>query len=242
MARQLCTDKVPDYSKKNEINKASLIVYPEKKYLLTGLPEKSEMKWFWSNIIEFSSLAIVAAIMPNEKLEAEDHSLDYCQKELYPLKIDKDWTVNLLGEAVFSKSLSIENVEIIERIFILSSDSQKPRIVHHYHYQGWKNKKGAPDSALLSLLITELNDVKHNGSTVTIHCKQGRGRSGNVVLADIFYQRLLAQLVHTPLDKAKLNVAEILLQGRLMRDGFVETPEQVISAFESAINKVEMVN
>jgi protein tyrosine phosphatase len=97
-------------------------------------------------------------------------------------------------------------------------------------------KKGAPDTELLSKLIIELSDKRTTESPLTVHCACGRGRSGNVVLAEIFRQRIRSSIAENgSLDNATLNIAEILMQGRLQRDGFVETPEQISSAFESAL-------
>jgi protein tyrosine phosphatase len=234
-ARELAGRQIPDYSKKNPINHTSLVVYPERKYVLTFLPKLDELQGFWKNIIDLNSQNIVAAMMPQEETEEADHSLEYCNESHYPLQIDRKRTVYLEGKESLAKSRSIPNCEVVKRTFVVRSDNNAI-IIHHYHYQGWKNKKGAPDSELLSKLICELSKNEAQESPLTVHCACGRGRSGNVVLAEIFRQRIIAsKLENGSLENATLNIAEILMQGRLQRDGFVESPEQITSAFESAL-------
>lgn len=217
-----------DYSKKLPIHKGSLIVYPERKYLLTRHPKtEKDIKWFWKSMIDFNSNKAVAAIMPDEKIEKSAHDLDYCQEKHYPLAIDSEWKIELLETKSLAKSKLNANCEIIKRSFRAFSKAEE-RIIHHYHYQGWKNRRGAPDPFLLAILLRELGENHPSDDVVTIHCAAGRGRSSNVVLADIFKKRLQQ-------DPKGLNIAEIIMQGRLMRDGFVETPEQIASALECAL-------
>jgi protein tyrosine phosphatase len=152
------------------------------------------------------------------------------------LIIDEKTRIELLETKVLLVSEKVKGCEIVKRTFKVISTEQESTVVH-YHYQGWKNKKGAPDSRLLSTLIKELGNNESQEEVITIHCAAGRGRSGNVVLADIFRKRMQAG---TNKETITLNISEILMQGRLMRDGFVESAEQITSAFESAVISMQL--
>lgn len=226
IAQEQVKPLIKDYDKKLSINKGSLVFFPERSYLMTSMPKSPEdIKWFWKSMIDFNSNKAVAAIMPEEKNADSNHALDYCKDDHYPLQIDAEREIKLLKTKVIAKSKDVPNCEIIKRVFKVCSGKEE-RIIKHYHYQGWKNKKGAPDSDLLALILKKINKKVQN-DTVTVHCAAGRGRSGNVVLADIFQKRLEK-------EPKVLNIFEPIIHARTMRDGFIETPEQITSAFNTA--------
>ena len=224
---------IEDYSILDPINKASLVVFPERKYLLSILPNtEREFQWFWKNVVDFNIRKVVAAVMYDEDNEKHQHVLRYCKPKFYPLKVDDKWTIELKETTILAKSTAIDGCEIVKRVFKLSSNEEE-RQIEHYHYQGWKDNQGAPDANLLARVIEEL-DV-NSQETVAIHCSRGRGRSANVVLADLFKKRINASAALYPSkDDIPLNLTETLMQGRFMRDGFVIVPQQIVSALDSA--------
>lgn len=179
-----------------------------------------EQLLFWNTVLEYQSPAIVVLLIPNEK-QVSSHELEYCNPNCFPLTLNNDWSVTFKENEMQVVAKGENGCQIVQRIMRFVNDKTKEeRQVVHFHYEGWPNKMGAPDQRLLELLIDLVDKVSPDKERpITVHCAQGRGRSGTFVLGHVLKRKLAANQT--------INLAELLMHGRLQRDGFVESKSQM---------------
>lgn len=193
----------------------NLVAYPEQSYLMTKEPKtKEEQRLFWATILHYNSPTVVTVMVPNR--HGAYHEFEYCKESNFPLRIDGAWTLDACGSELVAKGE--HGCQIMKRQFHFSNGlTKESRIVTHFHYDGWPNKMAPPDEKLFRRLV-DLVEGSGQGP-ITVHCAAGRGRSATFVLAHIIKQKRKAN--------APVDLVELLFLGRLQRDGFLETKEQL---------------
>jgi len=79
---------------------------------------------------------------------------------------------------------------LLREFFVTSTKDplQKPRQIYHYHFTGWPDH-GVPEgpSSVLSFLQDIHSQQKDNGSSspMVVHCCNGLGRTGALIVIDI---------------------------------------------------------
>ncbi len=200
---------------------ANLVSYPEQDYIMSKQPmTASEQDKFWQTLFYFHSSIIVAVLIPNE--DGKNHELGYLAS--IPEPVSDRWLIEQEGEEVLKQSTKHTTCQIVKRLLrITDKICNDTRTITHFHYEGWPNKKGAPDCELFTFLLDAVDEAHQEPTTpITVHCTAGVGRSGTFVASHVLKQQ-----------KAPYNIADVLMHGRLQRDGFVETKSQMQTIYRS---------
>ncbi|MBS0656450.1 MAG: dual specificity protein phosphatase family protein [Verrucomicrobia bacterium] len=215
---------------------SNIVSFPEQTYIMTACPDAAEdQKLFWDMVIAHNAAAIVAVLIPNEK--EENHELAYCNSDNFPADLAGGWVIKECTREILAKSgkEELQDCQIAKRIFYFTNkETGEERVIPHFHYEGWPNKKAAPDQELFNELVTVVDAVNRDSKApIVVHCAAGRGRAGTFVTSHVTKIQLGAMEKE---EEARLNIASTLMQGRLQRDGFVETKDQMKTIYNAALH------
>lgn len=215
---------------------ANLVAFPEQKYIMTACPSTAEEQaQFWEMTHKYNASTIVAVLIPNEK--GVDHELEYCLPTHFPNNLPSGWTISNCTKEIIAKSTisGLKNCQIAKRIFYFKhNETGTEKTITHFHYEDWPNKKAAPDQALFNAMVEEVEKVHQDKENpIVVHCAVGRGRSGAFVTAHVA-KRQIDAIDAGSAKTSTLNIADILMKGRLQRDGFVETKDQMRTIYDAS--------
>jgi protein tyrosine phosphatase len=138
-----------------------------------------------------------------------------------------------IGQTTYD-DIIVTNMEIIKLNTItitklMIQKDNESRIVHHLHYQEWPDM-GIPESTeCLRQLISWVDFYQmHNNKLkgrIICHCSAGLGRAGTFIAA----HHVISSLGN--MDYAQIDIADVVVQMRMARNGMIQTPEQYLFVY-----------
>nr|WP_239414373.1 tyrosine-protein phosphatase [Estrella lausannensis] len=104
--------------------------------------------------------------------------------------------------------------------------------VTQFHYEHWPDH-GPPNEELFNDFLTKIEKHAEKGPLVT-HCSAGVGRTGTFIAALGLRKKMREQLAKDSKTKPTVNMAQVILELRLQRNGMIQSASQ-ISAIEAAL-------
>ena len=206
----------------NDYINASYVTVEEVKcsYIVTQGPLRNTIHHFWEMIWEQKTTGIVMLCRCEES--GREKSAQYWPKEVHGCLVAGNFMVECY-ECTESDSYTVSSLEI------LNMETQEIRTLLHFHYRAWPDFGVPQDEGDFVGFLTAVRNsgvLRPSVGPAVVHCSAGIGRSGVFVLVDV-----CLSLVERGETLNRLNLNDVLLELRTMRDGLVHTPEQLRFAY-----------
>jgi len=216
--------------------------YP--KLLFVPHPHNSrEIKRYFEAVIEHKAKVLVSLCSPYEASEVVPFWDDKrCEKlsETILYEAKKAATINDPKRAKEIKDHQLIIPRIVERKLKIMVDDKEHETVH-LHYENWPDHQEAPDLEALNVLFDRKDSLlTHSKDICMLNCKATIGRSAVFFLSDLGRKRVDRMIADgVPFDEMKLNIVEIMLEGRRFRPLLSPNVIQLAQVFEIIGNHFE---
>ena len=192
-------------------------------YLLAACPKNEEEAAKLYTVALNQGIRLFVSLLQSTEAP-EVYNNFWTQTQLQKLILKDGWTIQNVEKQVLREGLpekgDTEKSKIIASRLIACKPGQETRIMRHLHYEGWHDKKPAPDEDLVQFLLDEIESTQQaTTAPIEINCKGGIGRTGTLAICHYIRQKIDSELAKgIALEDISIDVAHIIYQFNAQRN------------------------
>lgn len=210
--------------------KASCFRINGQRFILAACPKnRRQARTLFEKIRKEKATVFVSALQSKEAKSRFNNF--WRKKNLRKITLPHGKKIETISKTVIACRKSSRKVvpQVIERTL---RDSYG-HLLHHLHYDGWKDKRGMPSKGLLMALLDRIEKRSLGFKVpVAIHCKSGVGRSGTIAVSLYLRRIVKARLAAgKKLHEIKIDIPKVILAFRKHRRHLIGTPAQLAQIY-----------
>lgn len=196
-------------------------------FLLFGCPRGAkDTSDFFDTVLRRGIRVIVSL---NANGESRRRYFNFWENErLKTLTLRDGWSIEKVAERILAAEPT-GFPKVVESTLLASKGDEKIEL-HHFHYDGWKDKQPMPSEGLLDILYRRIEEINPSPDpAIAINCRGGVGRTGTGAVG--YYARRYVDRVLSTGTKQTVNIPEIIYQFRKRRSGIIGQPSQLAQVY-----------